>query len=459
MIRKERISYANGKSPAKGHYVLYWMQASQRAHYNHALEFAIMKANELGIPPVVYMGITDSYPEANERHYSFMMEGLRETSQALRKRGINLIMRRESPDEGTIALSKGASCIVIDSGYTRIQKEWRARVAENITCPCIEVESDVVVPVVTASPKQEFSAATFRPGIREKLSYFMVPLQEREPLHSSLGMEFESLDPGEPSPIISAMSIDRTVKPVREFRGGYSRAEEILNDFLEHRLEDYASLKNDPSLEHVSHMSPYLHFGQISPLFCALRVKEREGRGPDSFFEELVVRRELSINYVFYNRDYDKLRGIPQWARKTLEEHSADHREILYSLDDLEHARTHDPYWNAAQREMMIRGKMHGYMRMYWGKKLLEWSPSPEEGFDRAIFLNNKYELDGRDPNGYTGVAWCFGLHDRPWKERGIFGKIRYMNDRGLERKFDIGKYVARVNKLKDSSDPGIHQD
>jgi deoxyribodipyrimidine photo-lyase len=199
-------------------------------------------------------------------------------------------------------------------------------------------------------------------------------------------------------------------------------------------------------------MSPYLHFGQISPLFIALEVKKTKSPGIEAFLEELIVRRELSMNFVFYNENYDSFEAIPEWAKKTLKTHQKDKKPYVYTLEELEKAATHDPYWNATQKEMVIQGKMHGYMRMYWGKKILEWSKTPEEAFRNTLYLNNKYELDGRDPNGFTGVAWCFGKHDRPWGERPIFGNVRYMNDKGLKRKFDADEYVKMIKNLDKSS-------
>ncbi len=196
-------------------------------------------------------------------------------------------------------------------------------------------------------------------------------------------------------------------------------------------------------------MSPYLHFGQISPLYLALKVLETSSAGKDAYLEELIVRRELSHNFVFFNDKYDTFKSLPPWAMRTLNFHRRDKREYIYSLEQFEKAQTHDPYWNAAQQEMVITGKMHGYMRMYWGKKILEWSKNPRTGFKIALYLNNKYELDGRDPNAFAGVAWCFGKHDRAWSERKVFGKIRYMNAAGLKRKFDIEAYVNKIQSLE----------
>ncbi|MFB0502125.1 MAG: deoxyribodipyrimidine photo-lyase [Candidatus Bathyarchaeia archaeon] len=448
IIQKERVKVLNKKRIKNGSYILYWMQASPRSEYNHALEYAISKANKLNKPLLAYFGITHSYPEAYERHYYFMLEGIKEVKSSLEKKGAKMVIRHKSPEVGAIELSKDASLMVADRGYLKVQKKWRSYAAKHVDCPFIQVESDVVVPVEEASPKEEYSAATFRPKIEKKLDYFLVPLKENCPKVGSLHMDFDSFDVEDVKKAISSLNIDRSVKKVNEFRGGTRDAKKHLEDFLKHKLDKYPELRNDPTQEYLSNMSPYLHFGQISPLYIALRVLATDSPGKAAYLEELIVRRELSMNFVFYNQNYDSFDGLPEWAKKTLKEHEKDPREYIYSLEELENAETHDPYWNAAHEEMKINGKMHGYMRMYWGKKILEWSKTPEDAFETALYLNNKYELDGRDPNGFTGVAWCFGKHDRPWKERQIFGKIRYMSAKGLERKFDADGYVEKIKKL-----------
>ncbi|MFW6196941.1 MAG: deoxyribodipyrimidine photolyase, partial [Thermoplasmatota archaeon] len=237
-------------------------------------------------------------------------------------------------------------------------------------------------------------------------------------------------------------------KPVDTYHGGTSNAKDRLKDFIENKLNEYTDNSNDPTKDYLSDMSPYLHFGQISPLYIALEVKKADSPGEEDYLEELIVRRELAMNFVHYNEQYDSLDCVPGWARESLNKHKDDERDYVYSRDEWEEAETHDKYWNAAQKEMMKTGKMHGYMRMYWGKKILEWSETPEEAFQTALYLNNKYELDGRDPNGYTGVAWCFGKHDQGWKEREVYGKVRYMNANGLKRKFDADEYVEMIEKL-----------
>jgi deoxyribodipyrimidine photo-lyase len=316
-------------------------------------------------------------------------------------------------------------------------------------CPLIQVESDVIVPVEEASPKEEYAAATLRPKIHKKLNHFLVPLKQTDPVIGSLSLDFDFFDIEDIGKAISRLRIDRSVNKVNTFQGGTEEARKHLEVFLEGKLDRFPELRNDPTLDYLSHMSPYLHFGQISPLFIVLKALETKSPGTEAYLEELIVRRELSMNFVFYNGKYDSFEAIPEWAKKTLKTHRKDKRPYLYSLGEFENAKTYDPYWNAAQKEMVEKGKMHGYMRMYWGKKIIEWSKTPEEAFRNALYLNNKYELDGRDPNGFTGVAWCFGKHDRPWGERTIFGNVRYMNDRGLKRKFDADQYVRMVRQIE----------
>jgi deoxyribodipyrimidine photo-lyase len=453
LIHPERIQKLNDRPLQRGRFVLYWMQASQRAEYNHALEYAIRQANEQKLPVIVLFVLTERFPEGNLRHYTFMLEGLQEVKGRLQERGILFIAVKGPPPEEVVKVSRHASLIVADRGYLRVQREWREEVAETTQCQVIQVESDVVVPVEVACAKEAYSAAVLRPKINSHLRKYLAPLSETPVKQTSRGPDFASLDFKKPiSSIPSSLSIDRTVPPVNHFHGGTTEAKRLLRHFISHKLKDYGELRSDPSLDCVSHMSPYLHFGQISPLYIALQV-QAAGRIPPrtrgSYLEELIVRRELAMNFVHYNPSYDSFRSIPDWAKRTLKAHQRDKREYLYSREELEEGRTHDPYWNAAQREMVVTGKMHNYMRMYWGKKILEWSPTPEEAFRIALHLNNKYELDGRDPNSFAGVAWCFGKHDRPWGERKIFGQVRYMNDAGLRRKFKIDDYVQKVRDLK----------
>ena len=450
MIQPERVGPPGGRAEVRtfGHdFVLYWMQASQRAWENPALEYAAEKANELGKPLVVLFGLTADFPGANARHYLFMLEGLEETRKDLDKRGVRMVVRSGSPGRLACHLGRRASLVVVDRGYLRVEREWRAEAARALECPLIEVESNVIVPVDTASPKEDYSAATFRPKVRRRLRRFLVPLQHNRLKKDSLSLRLDSLDLKDPGKVLAELGIDRKVGP-GAFRSGASGARALLADFIEKKLADYPEARNDPGLDGQSNLSPYLHFGQISPIEIALAVKKRGGPGAAAFLEELIVRRELSMNFVRYNPRYDEYAALPAWSRASLAKHRKVPREYIYTYDQFDGARTHDPYWNAAQKEMALTGKMHGYMRMYWGKKILEWSKTPEEAYGTALRLNDAYELDGRDPNGFAGVAWCFGKHDRPWGERPIFGTVRYMNAAGLRRKFDADAYVRKVDSL-----------
>lgn len=454
MIQDERIFSLNTKTEnLKGKYILYWMQASVRTRFNHALAFSIEQANKHHLPLIVFYQLLPAYPQANTRHYTFLLEGLRDVEKNLSSLGIAFFVGKEKHTHH-ISLEKlalDARLVVTDRGYTRFQKVWRENVSENIPCPLIQIESDSIVPVQTASPKEEYSAFTFRKKIQTHLKNFLIPLPTQKPELSSLSFRYPSLSLKDTSQkILSPFSLDTSVSPSPLFCGGENEAQKQLNLFLSKKLLFFSEKRNDPSLSVSSNLSPYLHFGHISPLEIALLIQKHspQSSNTESFLEELIVRRELAINFVFYQPRYDSFFCLPNWAQKTLSLHAQDVREYVYTPKQFEYAETHDVYWNSAQKEMLITGKMHGYMRMYWGKKILEWSRSPEGAYQTALYLNNKYELDGRDPNGFAGVAWCFGKHDRPWTERAIFGMVRYMNDQGLRRKFAIDSYVQKILNL-----------
>ena len=453
MISEERIRPLNLQPIlADRPYVLYWMQSSQRAACNHALEYALTQANLLRKPLLVYFGVTENFPEANERHYRFLLEGLRETRADLEARGIRLLTLRVSPEAGALALSRSAAMAVTDRGYLRVERAWRDALAGGADCLVTQVETNVIVPVETASGKEEYAAATLRPKIRRLIGLYDDAPEEEETQVPSLGLSlpFEALDLTDIDAALRLLNIDKSVRPAG-MRGGASEGKRLLDTFIRDKLPRYAGQANDPGEDLSSGLSPYLHFGQISPLEVMAALRDESGENRDAFVEELTVRRELSMNFTQYNPGYDAYESLPAWARATLEKHSEDTRPYLYTREELDGARTHDPYWNAAQREMVLTGRMHGYMRMYWGKKLLEWGRTPREAFYTALSLNNRYCLDGRDPNSFAGIAWCFGKHDRPWGERNIFGNVRYMNAKGLERKFDMRRYLERVEGLEEA--------
>lgn len=449
MIQPERIELLNASGQRDRRFVVYWMQAAQRAEYNHALEYAVQMANRQHKPLVAAFSLVDDYPGANRRHYAFMLDGLRQTASALANRRIQFVAFHGRPEATIAKLAQQADAVVVDEGYLRIQRTWRKAVAAAIDCTLIEVTTNLIVPATTAADKENFSAGTLRPRIRRRLDPFLIPLKNTPLKQSSLDLKIPGgLDIDSPR-LLDTLTLDNSVGPSPYYVGGIREAQKRLAYFLEHQLDRYAVDRNDPLLDCQSNLSPYLHFGQISPLAVALAAMDTSSPGKDSFLEELIVRRELSHNFVYYNTGYDRYEtALPPWAQRTLAVHAKDKRPYLYTLEQLESARTHDAAWNAAQREMVITGKMHNYLRMYWGKKLLEWTKTPQQGFEWAIYLNDKYELDGRDPNGYAGVAWCFGKHDRAWGERPVFGKIRYMNAAGLGRKFDVAAYIRKIDAL-----------
>ncbi len=454
MIEPERIQPLNDRTrTARVRYVLYWMQQSQREAHNPALEFAVAEANRRGQPLLVVFVLMDRYPEANERHFAFMLQGLEEVAASLGKRGIPFVARRGEPAEVVLELSGSASVLVCDRGYLRHQREWRETLAREAPCAVVQIEGDVVVPVAAVSTRAEFAARTIRPKVLAIRDDFLrVPRRQRLECPATELDVASDFDPLEPATTLAALDIDRSVRQVSRFRGGTSEARKLLRQFSNRELVGYSEDRNDPADPRCSSLSPYLHFGQISPVEVALKVARTENcalADREAFLEQLVVRRELSINFVTHVPRYDRFSAVPDWARRTLREHRGDERPVQYTRPKLEAAETHDPYWNAAMKEMVKTGYMHNYMRMYWGKKIIEWSASPERAYRTILGLNNKYFIDGRDPNSYTSVAWLFGLHDRPWTERAIFGKVRYMNAAGLERKFDIDRYVRWVEGLE----------
>ena len=451
-IPQERIKSLNSRGIAGGDYVLYWMQQSQRTECNHALEFAVEQANELQLPLLVVFGLMDDYPEANLRHYTFLLEGLRDVQESLARRGIQLVVRFGRPPQVALELGARAALIVCDRGYLRHQREWRKQVAEQAACRVMQVEADVVVPVEVASNKAEYAARTIRPKIHKHLDRFLVGIETIPVLKPSLDLSCDGIKLDDIDRVLKALNIDRAVNPVSMlYPGGESAAKERFRQFLENSFARYQENRNQPQTDDVSGMAMYLHFGHVSPIQLALLARDAETvaeENREAFLEELIVRRELSINFVQYTHEYDSYASLPDWCRKTLNNHRRDPRAFVYTREQLENAETHDEYWNAAMKEMRCTGYMHNYMRMYWGKKILEWSAAPEEAYETILHLNNKYFLDGRDANSYGNVAWIFGQHDRPWKERPIFGTVRYMSAAGLERKCDIQGYVRKVEGL-----------
>ncbi|MCP1223849.1 deoxyribodipyrimidine photo-lyase [Sebaldella sp. S0638] len=451
---ENRIKSLNNKKMDKnGEFVIYWMQRSIRSSCNHSLEYAVQIANDLKKDLLVIFCFDSKFSEMNERSCYFLFESLKDTEENLKKRGIRFIVLDSSPlITKLLEYAEKSVCVITDRGYLKYLREIREKAAEKILVRMVQVESDVVVPVETASSKEEYSAKTLRGKLHKVLEFYIN--REFDYIHyemNYLGEIKTDFDLKKMYEILGKLNIDRSVKKSEYFYGGENTAKKTLETFIAEKLDGYSKYRNNPELDYQSDLSPYLHFGNISPLFIAKEIlkSQKNKESTDDFLEELIVRRELAINFVYYNPDYDKFQNMTySWAYETMEKHKNDQKDYIYSPDILEKAETHDEYWNSAQKEMMITGKMHGYMRMYWAKKIIEWS----EGFDKAYevikYLNNKYFIDGRDENSYAGIAWCFGKHDRAWNERNIFGKIRYMNSNGLKRKFNIDMYTEKINKL-----------
>jgi deoxyribodipyrimidine photo-lyase len=429
------------------------MQHSQRAVHNPALTHAIERANDAGVPVRVVFGLMDDDPEANARQYTFMLEGLRETQRALAERGIRMDVYHGAPPDVALEHASGAVELVTDRGYLRHQRAWRERVAHEAPCHVVQVEGDVVVPVETVTDKAEYAARTIRPKIHEHLERFLALPDPVTPDHAADALDVpDGLSLEDVPALVDRLDADTSIPPVSAlFRGGTSEAETILDDFLATKLDGYDANRNQIHTHAVSHMSKYLHFGQVSPVWLSLQIQNADGPQDDidSYIEEVIVRRELAVNHVYFRPDtYDDWACLPEWAQETLLEHADDEREYVYSRPELEQSQTHDPYWNAAMTEMRETGYMHNYMRMYWGKKILEWTPDPKTALQWTLSMNNTYFLDGRDPNSFANVLWIFGLHDRGWKERPVYGKTRYMSQNGLHRKADPEAYVDKVERL-----------
>ncbi|MEF3280344.1 MAG: deoxyribodipyrimidine photo-lyase [Elusimicrobiota bacterium] len=452
MTEKERIKILNNSQPfSKGKYVLYMMQSSQRVEENPALNFAIEKANELNIPLITAFAIMPSYPGANLRHYAFMIEGLIELHKNFLSRGLNFFVFLGTYEEVCLMLSKDAAMIVTDWGYMPFQKKMRQKVAMSCGKTFIAAESDVVVPVQIASSKKEPYAMSFRPKIIKQIPKYLKKSPLPELRNKKIFSPIKgSIDLSNPEKIFKMLKCPSEPGSCRFLKGGRKEALIKLNKFINEKLPFY-DRRSDPAYDFSSGLSPYLHFGQISPIEIALSVIEAENVPlslKEKFLDQLIVWRELARNFLSFEENFDSLKCLPRWAQEEIKKHSSDIRPVIYTLETLENAQTKDRWWNIAQKELIFTGRIHNYMRMYWGKKIIEWSPSFERALEILIYLNDKYAIDGRDPNGYASILWCFGLHDRPFFERPIFGKIRYMSSAGLERKFEMEKYYLRISSI-----------
>jgi len=437
-----------------GKYVLYWAQANRRVDSNQGFAFAVELANRHDLPLLFYEGLTCSYLHANDRLHTFLLKGVPETQARAEQLGAGYVFhlrrRKSDPDDAFYRVAADAAAVVTDDFPSFVSRDYNHSVPAKLSIPYYAVDSSCIVPMAYFQ-QREYAAYTIRPKIHRVLDECLQPVKLPRLRHRwslpppalHTGVTVDQI----PS-LVASCEIDHSVPVSSEYHGGRREAESRLHHFLKENLKRYARLNREPSARATSGLSPYLHFGCISPLEIALAVKNYAAEHKlmaDEFLEELIVRRELAFNFARFTKKLDSLSNLPEWARTTLAKHARDRRDPVYTREQLESAQTYDRLWNAAQTELLTRGTIHGYYRMYWGKKIIEWSPTHEEALAAMIDLHDRYALDGRDPNTYTNILWCFGLHDRPWKERPIFGMVRYMSLDGMRRKTAVEAYIQQV--------------
>jgi deoxyribodipyrimidine photo-lyase len=451
------VTVRRGGAPAAdGKCVVYWMQRAQRGRDNHAVDLAVKIGNELGLPVVAYFAGISNFPHANLRHYAFLNQGLPDIEEDLAERNVSFVLRN-APHESHEKLLQDvdAAFVVGDENPMREPEKWRKHLASMIKVPFWTVDADVVVPSKLIE-KAQYGAYTIRPRLYRMMPEFLVPYENvkahaewKKPKGFFQDSVHEDMTKG-------WKELDRSVGPVEAWVGGHHAAMKRLKHFTTKLLGEYDTQRNKPEMDGTSMLSPYLHYGHVGPVTIALAVAdaakkdESLAKAKEGYFNELIAWRELAVNFVKYTPNYDTAECAENWARTTIAEHAKDERERLYSLKELEQGTTYDDLWNAAQTQMVQFGWMHNYMRMYWAKKILEWTPDVRTAVKWAVHLNDKYFLDGRDPNGYSGIAWSMlGKFDRPWFDRPIFGKIRYMSGQSTGKKFDSKLYMEQMRELK----------
>jgi len=450
VIEPERICCLHdGPANDKGRYVLYWMQAAQRSEHNPALEVAVQRANEASVPIVVCAVIIPDYPMASARHFAFMLGGLGHALRSVERRGARVCLRVGDPGSIVESLAGDAVEVVLDRGYLRHQVDWYDRLASSIDVRVTQVEGEVVVPIDVVSDKAEYAARTVRPKINNERDRFIVDLETTAidvtttPQNTPSDVELERLSDAESiGRLLHDLDIDDDPQPVDDFVPGTAAARAAVADLLD-RIDSYDEDRNHyDEANSSSRLSPYLHFGQISPVAVAHAAVERAGTGAEDFLEELIVRRELAVNFVAHRSDYDSYSALPDWARTSLEAHEDDPRERTYTASELEAGETDDDVWNLIMQEIREQGWVHNQLRMYWGKQIVRWTNTPQHAYRTLLELNDRYFLDGRDPNSYANVGWCFGLHDQGFQEREVSGKLRPFTTAALKRKGDLSGWV-----------------
>ncbi|KAL8188255.1 UNVERIFIED_CONTAM: hypothetical protein K2H54_064234 [Gekko kuhli] len=453
---KKRVRLLSQESELKdgGLGILYWMSRDQRVQDNWAFLYAQRLALKQKLPLHVCFCLVPKFLDATIRHFGFLLRGLKEVDEECQELNIpfHLLIGTAKDVLPPFVTKNNIGGVVTDFAPLRVPAQWVQDVRERLPpdVPFVQVDAHNIVPCWVASDKQEYGARTIRRKIHDRLAEFLTefPPVIRHPYPSTVQAEAVDWDA-----CFASLQVDRSVKEVGWAKPGTAAGLAVLEEFMEKRLKAFGTERNNPNKAALSNLSPWFHFGQLAVQRAILEVSKHRRKCKESveaFIEEAVVRRELADNFCFYNQKYDQVEGAPAWAQTSLALHAKDKRTHLYTLQQLEEGKTHDPLWNAAQLQMVREGKMHGFLRMYWAKKILEWTSSPEEALKFSIYLNDRYELDGRDPNGYVGCMWSIcGIHDQGWAERAVFGKIRYMNYAGCKRKFDVQRFERKYSPQK----------
>jgi len=475
----------NVEADPDGDYVLYWMQINRRFHYNYALEYAVGWANKLDKPLLVYEGLNCNYPWACDRIHTFMMQGMKENLEYARENNINFFSYLEDkPGAGKgllYRLAENACCIISDEYPVYIIRDHNETVPQKLDTKYTTVDSNGLIPL-GLTDKAPYNAYFFRKIMQRNFMECYTHPPENNPIDSLNNREIFELHEGflnrypgaddkleNVTEFISTLPIRHDVTPV-SFEGTRRAALEQLEKFITQKLPKYEKHRNDPDVDATSGLSPWLHFGKVSEYEIVHKVLEHQPEGwsldeitfnkgstggffngdenVDGFLDEVITWREVGFHFAHHEPDYDQFETLPDWARKTLNKHRDDEREYIYSYEELEQSQTHDELWNAAQTELREEGTMHNYLRMLWGKKVMQWTPDPETALAYLIELNNQFAIDGRDPNSYSGIFWCFGRFDRAWQERPILGKTRYMTSKSARKKLKLDNYIKRYNGL-----------
>lgn len=447
--KRVRILSKATEVPEKCQGVAYWMFRDERVQDNWAFLYAQKLALKNEVPLHVCFCLLTNFLDGPVRHFKFLLKGLKEVRKECEELNIEFHMLYGCGADvmpGFVEKNK-IGAVVIDFMPLRTVMEYADRLKSSLPkdVPLCQVDAHNIVPCWQASNKLEYGARTIRRKIHDQLGEFLTqfPPVIKHPYSAPSKAAVIDWDR-----CLEHLECDRSVDEVDWAIPGYTGGIANLENFINGRIKKFGSKRNDPTEDALSNISPWLHFGQVSAQRCILVVKalrSKHAESVDAFVEEAVIRRELSDNFCFYNPKYDSIEGTNDWAKKTLNDHKKDKRSHIYTREELEKAQTHDDLWNSAQIQMVKEGKMHGFLRMYWAKKILEWTESPEKALADAIYLNDRYSLDGRDPSGYVGCMWSVcGIHDQGWGERPVFGKIRYMNYEGCKRKFNIAAFIAR---------------